>query len=553
MLITIALALPTLWPLELQAETPPEANAQELVYYDWVDEAGQLRGGRAWAPIEQAETLPQVPFMPAVTIWQGSGGSNDNRVDLVFVGDGYQASELDDFEDHVDSQSAAFLNEEPFATYATYFNIHRVDVISVDSGVDNDPSQGINRNTAMNMRFWCNGIERLLCVSTSLASGFANMAPDRDYVIAIANSSKYGGAGYPQNNMATVSGGNGSASEVMIHEMGHALGNLADEYNYGGPSAWPGGEPNEANNSTRDAAAMAGQNTKWADWLGENQGAFDGLVSTFEGAHYSQTGIYRPTNNSLMRNLGRPFNLPSVEELIVQIHQHLEVIDDSSPTGAIYEGDETLFITPMQPVGHALDTRWLLNGTPIPGATSTTLDMSTLGLPIGTHNITAEVVDPTPWVRSATARANHLTDTRVFTVESSLVTNYCQASPNSAGSGAFMNSLGTTSVSANNFVVNANSAAVSQVGIFYYGTNATEAPFGDGYRCVAGSTYRLPILQTGFPFGDVTYPIDLSAPPQASGQISAGSTWFFQFWFRDPAAGGTGHNLSNGLEATFVP
>ena len=38
-----------------------------------------------------------------------------------------------------------------------------------------------------------------------------------------------------------------------------------------------------------------------------------------------------------------------------------------------------------------------------------------------------------------------------------------------------------------------------------------------------------------------------------AGAITPGSTWYFQFWFRDPSAGMSGVNLSNGLEANFCP
>ena len=37
-----------------------------------------------------------------------------------------------------------------------------------------------------------------------------------------------------------------------------------------------------------------------------------------------------------------------------------------------------------------------------------------------------------------------------------------------------------------------------------------------------------------------------------SGAITAGSTWNFQLWYRDPAAGGAGSNLSNGLQVVFA-
>ena len=32
-----------------------------------------------------------------------------------------------------------------------------------------------------------------------------------------------------------------------------------------------------------------------------------------------------------------------------------------------------------------------------------------------------------------------------------------------------------------------------------------------------------------------------------------GATLYFQYWFRDPDGGGSGFNLSNGLEVTFGP
>ena len=47
--------------------------------------------------------------------------------------------------------------------------------------------------------------------------------------------------------------------------------------------------------------------------------------------------------------------------------------------------------------------------------------------------------------------------------------------------------------------------------------------------------------------------LDYTNPPQASGQIAVNSIWTFQFWYRNPAAGGAYFNLSNGLEITFCP
>jgi len=54
-------------------------------------------------------------------------------------------------------------------------------------------------------------------------------------------------------------------------------------------------------------------------------------------------------------------------------------------------------------------------------------------------------------------------------------------------------------------------------------------------------------------FGNVVDPLDITNPPEASGQIFAGSTWNFQFWYRDPLGGPAGFNFSDGLEVPFCP
>jgi hypothetical protein len=38
-----------------------------------------------------------------------------------------------------------------------------------------------------------------------------------------------------------------------------------------------------------------------------------------------------------------------------------------------------------------------------------------------------------------------------------------------------------------------------------------------------------------------------------TGAVAVGDTWFFQYWYRDVAAGASGFNLSNGLAVTFGP
>lgn len=544
-------------PLLVLAQTPGVTSApvteRQTVYWDGVDDQGRLFGGTLQLDLPAKGSITGVLPATYEPLTHGLLPPNSaNRVDLVFVGDGYTTAQLATYATHVNNIVASLFDIEPYRAYEPYFLIHRVDVTSAQSGVDNDPTQGISKNTAMDMGYWCGGTERALCVDTGLAYQYGNNAPAVDLLCAIANSTKYGGVGYPSINLATSAGNNSAAIDIVRHEFGHALGHLADEYDYGGGTNYTGSEPAQPNISKLTAAQMTAMSAKWFRWVGVNNPAFDGLVSSFVGAGYHQTGLNRPTNDSLMRSLGRPFNLPSAEAIILQIYSYAGPIDASSSTSVTYTGTETLSVTPMAPVGHALTVQWSLNGTPIPGATSTTLALPSLGLACDS-TISVTVQDPTTMVRDEAARAAHMTATRTFQVspQPGPISNSCVGAPNSVGSGATMTWSGSNSVSANDLTLIATGCPPNAAGLFYVGSTATQVVFGNGFRCISGSTVRLGITNVGI-FGEAADTLDLNALP-ISAQIHAGDTRRFQFWYRNPAGGGAGFNLSDLLNVRFCP
>jgi hypothetical protein len=126
------------------------------------------------------------------------------------------------------------------------------------------------------------------------------------------------------------------------------------------------------------------------------------------------------------------------------------------------------------------------------------------------------------------------------------------------GAGARICSFGSTSLAANDFELAAASAPAGKSALFYYGPTQIQVPFGNGYRCVGNGA--LGVFRLGPPSltsseGAALRPVDFTQPPASGGggAITAGSTWNFQLWYRDPAAGGAGVNLSDALRATFVP
>jgi len=346
--------------------------------------------------------------------------SGPKYIDIVFVGDGYTASEQALFQSDVNAIEASLFQFEPFITYKSFFRVHRVEVISNDSGVDNDPTDGISRDTALDMGFFCGGTERALCVNVSKALTAARngVSSDVDQVIAIANTTKYGGVGYPSSNLATSSGRNSSATQIVIHELGHSLGNLADEYTYGGNDTYTGGEHSRANLSIYDQATQVAQQRKWHRWMGPASPGFDGPVATYEGGGYSQFGIFRPTNNSMMRSLGRPFSPINAEALIQEFYSEIRPIESATPVTPDPDADSTLVVVPAQPVGHDLDITWFVNGDEIAGtAGQTSLDLASLNLPADAESeISVTVVDNTPWVRDPAIRDLELTDVRTWTI-----------------------------------------------------------------------------------------------------------------------------------------
>jgi len=132
------------------------------------------------------------------------------------------------------------------------------------------------------------------------------------------------------------------------------------------------------------------------------------------------------------------------------------------------------------------------------------------------------------------------------------VNNFCTSTMNSAGTVATMGSQGTTSIGADDFVLTADGVLPNKVGQFFYGPNQIQVPFGEGFRCVGGGIYRMYPIGVADGTGFVSRALDYANPPQPAGQIQAGATWNFQYWYRDAMTPGT-FNLTDGLEAAFCP
>jgi hypothetical protein len=172
-------------------------------------------------------------------------------------------------------------------------------------------------------------------------------------------------------------------------------------------------------------------------------------------------------------------------------------------------------------------------------------------------------VDPTNdvdfWTIQEYARTGNIWGTwigQIFTDNCAAVTptNFCTAAPNSASpTGATMSSSGSSSIAQNNFVLQTFGTPPNKTCLYIYAQDQSGfAPFGNGFRCINPPLYRIYPVTTSDFVGDVYYPLDLNSLPIA-GHISAGQSWGFMCWYRDPAAGGALYNGSDGLSTTWCP
>ncbi|MEY9870956.1 hypothetical protein ABH931_000410 [Streptacidiphilus sp. MAP12-33] len=313
-------------------------------------------------------------------------GPAADRITVVLIGDGYTADDLPRFRAQAEATWRAISSVEPFRTYARFFDVKRVDLVS--------PHSGIGDGSPLGMHFDCAGTPRLLCADDGDVSHWVGPAVGPRYVIALADSTQYGGAGGP--GVTTLSAGSADADRIIEHEMGHTVGGLGDEYD-----AAPA-DDSFPNLSAQDADAMTAAHAKWWRWLGAADPT-GGVV----GAYRSGNGLYRPTRDSIMRTLGGVYNLPSREAIVESLYRQLRPVDCADPApqlGPVTPG-RVLRVVPLPLAdGRRMTVSWTVGDRPAPvGALrdgGLALDTGALGLgPDSRLPVRAVVTDGTPWVR----------------------------------------------------------------------------------------------------------------------------------------------------------
>ena len=155
-------------------------------------------------------------------------GPPAEKVDLLLMGDGYAAAEMDKW--HSDARRAADLlfAVSPFRERRGDFNVWAVDTPAEESGVAR-PSDGVWRRSPLRAAYDAFGSERYILAFDNKRLREAAAAAPYDFLVVLVNERKYGGGGI-FNLYATLAADNAFAPYLLVHEFGHSFAGLADEY-----------------------------------------------------------------------------------------------------------------------------------------------------------------------------------------------------------------------------------------------------------------------------------------------------------------------------------
>lgn len=335
----------------------------------------------------------------------GDPSEGPRRINITIVPDGYTYAEKNKIKSDADALVEYFRGKRPYAEHDPFINYTLVYAYSHESGTDQCDC-GIIRDTAMGTTFLpegdpCGGnANRCLYYGSACdPSTDTNIvaaelrAPVHDTTIIMVNTGRYGGCG---GQRAVYSAGNSLAVEIAVHELGHTLALLMDEYvSYSGCRSFA----SEINTSTN------GINGAWPEWIAD-------LGPPREGAEYYVQCVFRPFDNCVMRQLGQSFCPVCMQRWALSILGHPRVgltapIESSYPPGqpsACTAVPETFSIRTRLPAGANVTNtiHWTLSGPGFPQptllATAVTSLTRTFSLS-GSYVLKADVIADTDSVK----------------------------------------------------------------------------------------------------------------------------------------------------------
>ena len=223
---------------------------------------------------------------------------------IAYIAEGYRKEDMDDFIAHATEANEALFAHEPFKSLKGRFNVIAVMSESKESGTS-VPSKGVWKNTVLGSHFDTFYSDRYL-TTLNLRDMHDQLAgTPYEHIIVLVNSETYGGGGI-YNSYNLTSTRHKYFKPVVVHEFGHSIAGLGDEYAFEEEliPLYPHDiEPWEPNLTT-----LVDFHSKWEDLV--KKGTKIPTIPTeknkmevgvYEGAGYSVKGVYRAFQDCRMR------------------------------------------------------------------------------------------------------------------------------------------------------------------------------------------------------------------------------------------------------------
>ncbi len=254
-------------------------------------------------------------------------------IDVVFVGDAFADKDQDLFNKYVKLGKEAFFTEEPFRSTKDRFNIYRIGSVS-KNGIITQEGGDTKFSAQFGDGTYISGDHD--AVFRFVQDKMPSVNLKKTIVFVIVNKAKYAGTCWMFSDNKAVCyvplcRDETDYAQTLRHEgCGHGFGKLADEYFYDSMGRIPDDKVTELKqwkvlsygfyenvDLTSDPNTIA-----WARFISDSR--YSGKVDVYEGGYTYPYGVYRPTDNSIMRYNTGGFNAPSREAIYKKIMKFSE-------------------------------------------------------------------------------------------------------------------------------------------------------------------------------------------------------------------------------------